>query len=196
MKGALVCRMHGGSSPQAKAKAKQRRAVGEAVREVARLGGAIDVQPLDALVGLVREAAANVQVYRMVVGRLIPDIDRDGIVLPAIEGEYVTIPERENVLVKIYDAERDRLARYSKLCLDAGVDERRVRIAEAQGQALARVVDAAVTAALSAMAAGVTGTLEEPAVRALVDGARRAAIGAADEALRGIDVGDPLAVVS
>lgn len=42
--------------------------------------------------------------------------------------------------MKLYNDERDRLARFSKLALDAGVAERQIQIAEQQGTILAQTL--------------------------------------------------------
>ena len=44
-----------------------------------------------------------------------------------------------------YGRERDRLTRTAKICIDAGIDERRIRLAEQQGQLLARVIHGILT---------------------------------------------------
>jgi hypothetical protein len=47
---------------------------------------------------------------------------------------------RRNVIVAMYDDERDRLARFSKLALDAGLERRRVELAENQAGLVATVI--------------------------------------------------------
>ncbi len=135
--------MHGGSAPQVRSAARRRLAVEEITREIGRLGMQVPVDPLDAMLEQVEEAYANVAVLRLAVAELGITVANDGAVaVPDPDGWEA----REHVLVAMYHSERDRLMRFSKLCLDAGVDERRVRLAEAQGQLLARVVQAAVDA--------------------------------------------------
>jgi hypothetical protein len=50
-----------------------------------------------------------------------------------------------NQWVILYQQERDRLVRVSKLALDAGVAERQVRLTERQAQQLAEVIRAVLT---------------------------------------------------
>ena len=199
VRGTRVCRMHSGTKPAVRRRGERRLAVQAAQREVARLGGSIDTDPLDAVLGLVREAAANVAVYRTLVADLESDVGEP-------EDETVAVGEQRiysdrgtthvaaapHIFVSMYDAERDRLAKYAKLCIDAGIDERRVRLAEVQGRALAQVIEAALTAALDSVSGEVGDGFPAEALRGVVDRARQAAIGAADAALRAVDDVSPL----
>src|SRR5205085_374032 len=56
----------------------------------------------------------------------------------ASDGEPDTF-QRE-VLLRVYNDERDRLARTAKLAIDAGVAERAVKLAEAYGEMLAQLI--------------------------------------------------------
>ena len=145
--GSTVCRMHGGSTRQVKAAAGRRVAkaaaleVAEAIRRT--LGGSLEISPLDLLIGQVREAAANVEVYRMAIEGLGVEVARDGAVaIPeqVIEFEKggTHVPARVHILVDLYNQERDRAVKYAKLCLDAGVEERLVRVAEQDAQRFGR----------------------------------------------------------
>lgn len=152
--GTTVCRTHGGLSPRTQAAARRRIALENARREIARLGGLIDIEPLDALLEMVQESAANVAAYRLAISELGIHVSgeehHEGSTGVAIASSFDDKGKRDpaapHILVAMYDTERDRLAKYSKMCLDAGVDERRVRIVEAQAQQLGAVVDAAVRA--------------------------------------------------
>jgi hypothetical protein len=154
IKGAKVCRFHGGNAPQVRAGAARRIAIQNATLLVARLGGTINIDPLDALLEMVQEAAANVAAYRLAIQELGihvgQDENREGQTGVAVASSYDDKggrdPAAPHILVNMYDAERDRLAKYSKMCIDAGVEERRVRLVEAQAQKLGAVVEAAVRA--------------------------------------------------
>lgn len=157
--GSTVCRYHGGGTRHVKQAAARRIAIQNARDLVVRLGGSIDVDPLDALLEMVKEAAWNVAAYRIALDELgihVSSADEHvaetggtkvghGVAIASSYDEKgKRDPAAPHILVAMYSSERDRLARYAKMCLDAGVDERRVRIVEAQAQQLGSVVEAAV----------------------------------------------------
>ncbi len=140
--GATVCRYHGGAASHVRRAAARRLALGEAMAELSRLGRPIDVEPAEAMLEMVREAAGNVAVYRMLVQSLHPAVDE----APGGLGDDVDALElgrglagrvdpanwkaAPHVWVELYDAEREKLVRWSKACRDAGVDERQLELAE------------------------------------------------------------------
>jgi len=133
-----VCIKHGGAAPQVRAAAQRRHAAAVARREVeqlaAKLGGSREVDSLDVIVEQVHEAAANVQVLRALVG--------DEANVRAVFDDHRR--PYTNPLLVFYNEERDRLVRFAKLALDAGVDERRVRVTEATAARLGQAFDRAV----------------------------------------------------
>ena len=135
-----MCRAHGGRAPQVQRAAARRLAVAEARDVVRGLGIMVDADPLDVLLDMVREAAGNVAAYRLAIDGLGVHVGPDGVATDAVDHEHAYHPPDVHILVKMYDSERDRLTRYAKICLDAGVDERRVRVAEGDAQRLATAV--------------------------------------------------------
>lgn len=138
-----VCMVHGGKVPHNMEAARRRIALVAIKDELDGLGGSLDVDPAMAMLAMVREAAFNVAYLRTQVAALRQGYESspgagDGIV-GRLDPENWTAAE--HVLVAMYDRERDRLVKYSKLCRDAGVEERRVRIEEEQGAWLTRTVD-------------------------------------------------------
>ncbi len=96
------------------------------------LGIPRELDPSDALVESVHEAAGNVATLRTRV--------------QAVEsGEREATAVQLAALRETYSEERDRLSRMAKLAHDAGIDERRVRLAEDQAQLIATVLAAALT---------------------------------------------------
>lgn len=152
IKGGTVCTHHGGRAPQVEKAAKRNLAKQEVVKAAARLGGSIDANPIDVLLEQVREAAANVTVLRDWIREMLKiDVDHSGaIAIPEqvvyFEKGGTHVPAAPHIMVTLYNQERDRLVKYAKLCLDAGVEERRVQLAELQGRRLSEVVKAAVEA--------------------------------------------------
>lgn len=62
-----MCRMHGGAAPQVRRKANERVARETALEQGRRLGGVVDVDPHEAILSALQEAAANVAVLRALV---------------------------------------------------------------------------------------------------------------------------------
>jgi hypothetical protein len=161
MPGLAVCRMHGGSSDVAREAGQRRVAMSEATAELVHLGGQLDVDPSEAMLAMVREAAWNVALYRRLVQLLRIDPDdppedmdegewADRVAAVAPDWQLASIAGRlspadwktgPHALVKMYDDERDKLMKWSKMCRDAGVDERMARVAEQAGSYLVRAID-------------------------------------------------------
>lgn len=172
---ATVCKWHGGAAPQVQAAAERRQMVEEARADLVRLGVSIETTPIEALEAMLWESAGNVAVLRELVSDLPahPQIIDDPEVVEQLaegqphggwlrrrqaEGGVVVLRQgiygpdhlgdgRAHVLVAMYDAERDRLARIAKDCAALGIDERRTRVAEATTERLFAAVRAAIDAA-------------------------------------------------
>lgn len=125
MRGLPVCWMHGGKSRQALKARDERLAMAEA-REL--LGIPIDVDPAEALLQQVHIAAGNEVFLRSQVQELGIDITR-----PAVLGDGV------DVHVKLWNEEREKLVRFSKVAIDAGIAERSVRIKEVEAAVMVAV---------------------------------------------------------
>lgn len=189
MTGQQVCKNHGGKAPQALAKAEHRVAVAEATRALEQLGVPVPIDPGDAVLALVAEAHGNVIFLRSRVQQLDqlqggPQGDdilaalggggKDGRDIALRGGPKIadrTDPANwkaaPHVLVTMYETWCDRLAQYSALALKAGVEERRLRIQEAE---LERVYGAVIT---SLNAAGLTPEQQEAFRVALANELRR-----------------------
>lgn len=177
VRGATVCAAHGGRAPQVRAAAARRLALGEALDELRSLGRPIEIDPAEAMLEMVYEAAGNVAVYRALVRSLDTRIDhkpghiqgkdeevddawRDelgrGIAGRVDPSNWKAAP---HIWVTLYDEERERLVRFCKLARDAGVDERRVQLAEAQGRRIGLVLQAGTSAAFALLVQLVAGGL-------------------------------------
>lgn len=150
------CKLHGGLSPNGVKHGAKLAAVAEYRNAHALgVGQEVDIDPLDALLWCVRVAATEVRYY----SAKIAELDHDDVVgnprsvktRPLSEGKdgedpSITVQEvteaavAPNIFVELRHAALDRLAKFSKMALDAGVDERRVQIAERYGEVLARLI--------------------------------------------------------
>lgn len=125
--GAYVCKWHGGNTPNARAAAAVRLATFQGAQAVAAAGPPSREQdprhPMEHLLDELRWSAAVVEALGLQVGE-----------------------DTAGAAYRAWSDERDRHARLAKLCLDAGVEERLVRITEQQVARhvalLARVIDA------------------------------------------------------
>lgn len=128
MSGQLVCAQHGGMSVQARKAAKTRIADQKARAAVAKFGLPREITPTEALLEEVKWSAGHVAWLR----EQIATFD-DG------AGPLQLAPSGK-ALLDVYGEERDRLVRISKATLEAGVEERRVQLAEAQGALVAGAI--------------------------------------------------------
>jgi len=153
------CAFHGGATPTHERAAKRELAR----RECAKLGIPIEMDPAKALLQELWECAGNVAVYRALVQRLPlhPEPDQYGgghrqRGEPGIYGWTYhasgtrTGKARPHPLVELYNDERDRLAAVAAAALKAGVEARRVQLAEAE----AAMVFDALTKTLAALGMG------------------------------------------
>lgn len=151
------CKLHGGASPNAQLTG----VVELARREAAVMGRPLDIAPGEALLQCIRIAAGEVQYASDRIAEL--DVD-DAIVgqrtvktRPLSEGkdgesptqtvEEVTVTTAADLHIWIHVRRQalDRLVNYSAVALKAGVEERRVKIAEQTGQLIANVIRGVLT---------------------------------------------------
>ena len=142
MKGQTVCSAHGGRSPQARAAGERRVAEERAAKVAARLAQPVDTDPARALLDLVSSAAGEVAYWRARVDE-IQDRDEKRLTSGLTKitegkdrGGVTTLRTVETVAAieyRMWVGAQERLARYATAALRAGVEERRVRIAEDLG---------------------------------------------------------------
>lgn len=172
VRGATVCVAHGGKARQVRKAAARRLALGEAEAELRKLGRPILVDPAEAMLAMVCEAAGNVAVLRRLVQSLDDQVDRepgevadqDGAIADgrqeqlgsglAIRTDPDNWKAAPHVWVAMYDAERERLVKWAKACRDAGVDERRVQLAEQEADLMSDALEILAEGLLAAMASG------------------------------------------
>lgn len=138
------CKLHGGSTPSH---------VAAGQRELARLametyGRPVDTNPVDALLDEVRWTAGHVAWLR----DRVRELEQDALIWGTTErvektatefaGTDVTEAAKPNVWLTLYQAERKHLLDVCKAAISAGIEERRVRLAEQQGQVIVGVIQA------------------------------------------------------
>lgn len=180
VKGATVCYIHGGGAPQVAAKA--------ALRAEVSAWGLTDehVDPAETLLRLVAQSSRRAALYSGLLERAYDgdpqfpaalagsgvaaligwkyDLARDGTAVP--------VEEAVRGLVTLEAGERDRCARFCKLAIDAGLEERRVRLAEAQGAMLVDAIERVLAAlGLSEAQRALVPTVVPAALRAIEAGA-------------------------
>ena len=145
--------MHGGKAPNAIRDGQERVALQKAVTALRKLGEKVEpwerIDPREALLDVVHQAFA----YKNAVQFLINDLsekDIDGIgtmmtIDSGIEGVgAIQVPHaggaKSVVRMKIYESALDRCARISKMALDAGIEERMVKLAEKQSETIAEII--------------------------------------------------------
>lgn len=154
--GLTVCTAHGGKNPNARAKSAKARADLAAAREVARFGRRVTVHPAEALVDLVHWTAGEVAYWREKVSELEAESGESGLTwgvtmeVDKRSGEFPGVDTTSEAKMAaayamLVDAS-NRLATYAASALRAGVDERRVQLAERQGTAIAGAVRAILEA--------------------------------------------------
>ena len=162
------CKNHGGCTPTHVKSAHME----IAKRECATLGLAVETTPADALIQEVWEACGNVEFYRGLIQELPTHPEPDVHVADDDGGHWErgdtgiygrtyhvsglpTGEAKEHILLRLYNDERKRKLEAASAALRAGVDERRVRLAEAD----ATWITAAQVQTLETM--GLAGRVEE-----------------------------------
>lgn len=140
VRGATVCAKHGGSAPQVRRKAKERVEHDRAVKAASTFGLPREVDPHSALLEELHRTAGHVAW----LGDVVANLEKDEL-WGRVGGAAGGIPEAQrSIWVQLYQDERAHLAKVAKVCVDVGIEERRVRLAEDAGRQLASVIRAIV----------------------------------------------------
>lgn len=151
VKGLQVCRMHGAGSPQSKAKRARLEQEAKAAKAAARLTIAVETDPSQALLDAVNSAAGEVAYWAAEVDKVQAEHPRQltmGVTRveqgtrDRAQVDVKTIETVPHIAYRMWVDARERLVRYATAALRAGVEERRVRVAEEQGAQLAAVIRA------------------------------------------------------
>lgn len=126
-----TCKRHMGCTPGP--------AKGAYRQMVKAMGDPVGVEPVDAIIGVIASTAGHVAWLERKIGDFkFPErakLDDDG-----VETIQFMTPNQA-AWWKIYQEERDRLVRYGEVAIRAGLAERAVRLAEAQGEMMAQAID-------------------------------------------------------
>lgn len=144
--GATRCGLHGGASPQVKRKAERVKAETIARKAMESYGQKIDINPIDALLDEVRWTAGHVAWLR----ERVQEIEQASLVwgttsmvskaATEFPGTDSTEEAKPNIWLTLYQQERKHLLDACKAAIAAGIDERRVRLAEQQGDLIVQVL--------------------------------------------------------
>lgn len=139
-----LCRFHGGNTPNGKREAQALMTV----EAVATYGSPIDTTPEQALLAEVHRTAGHVAWLRTKVGELADDdlvwgrTKVEDVGASEFTGTNTTEAAAVNVWLDLYQRERKHLVDVCKTAIAAGIAERQVRLAEAQGQLMATAIEA------------------------------------------------------
>lgn len=133
-----ACKLHGGSTPSHKTAAVKE----QARRDVALFAARRDIDPGDALLELVQWTAGEVDYWRQEVQLLEREELTWGVTKVKEGGDDrgTTEEAKPHIAYVMYTDASNRLKEYSVAALRAGVEERRVRIAEDMGRQIAGVL--------------------------------------------------------
>lgn len=129
--GSTVCRFHGaGRNTPAGKKARERLENQAAQAAVAAYGLPREVDPHTALLEELWHTAGHVAWLR----DRVQGLDEDGMYGPVGGGEHAEPRQEPHVWIRLYQEERKHLASVARDCIKAGIEERRVKLAEQQAQ--------------------------------------------------------------
>lgn len=151
-KGLAVCGSHGGATTRAKTAAKLRELEEKAWRTLKTYGQKKDTTATEALLEEVKWTAGHVAWLRERVQEIEASAeagyDQNGLVWGVVrrktggEDRGVTEEATASIWLKLYQIERAHLIRVCSEAIRAGIEERRVKLAEEHGALLAQVIRA------------------------------------------------------
>lgn len=132
-RGLTVCRYHGGNAPNAIKAGLARWSDERAEMYLRRFGQPVDTTPTEALLDTVKWAAGYVAWLR----EKVADADSDA---ELTQHSSVTGKREPSAWLDLLGTWHDKLVRACEAAIRAGIEERRVRIAEQQGALVADVI--------------------------------------------------------
>ncbi len=104
--------------------------------------GDVTIDPLESLMRMVQTAAWAERAYATVIERDLADR-----VLVEVGSDEAGYRDEPHPYLKLWNEERDRLAKMSKLAIDAGVQAKMIQVEVAKVELTAQALDAEMTAA-------------------------------------------------
>lgn len=165
IQGGAVCRTHGGALKATQIAASQRLAMMSAVGEIGDLMRECDIpeqHPIDGLLEVVRLSGSMMRLLTIKVGELDEDPQVREVLVEGKGGELSTkwVSDREgfwgldkdgqmvpHIYVQLLRVWTERYERACKTALDAGIEERRLRLAEDTSETFFQALSKAVIAA-------------------------------------------------
>jgi len=157
MRGQDICRFHGGATKKARAKAQERLTEERARTLVETYGRKIDTTATEALLDEVQWTAGHVAWLRERVQEIesaaeVQDTDGQnplvwGVTKKKTGGDDFGTTEEAtpNIWLKLYQTERVHLVKVCSEAIKAGIEERRIKLAEQQGELVAHAIRAILT---------------------------------------------------
>lgn len=177
--GGTRCGRHGGNSPKAKAAAEQRTAQQELTQQVGTLGireKYPDIDPGQALLSEIQISHAHVQWLRAKVAEIEPNELVWGItkteagIGPQGPVDTTTQEAGFHTWYQLYTREREHFAKLTTMALKAGIEARKIALAEQQGAMVARALQEIFgKLALSKQQAALLPTVVPAALRQLTE---------------------------
>lgn len=177
--GGTRCGRHGGNSPKAKAAAEQRTAQQELTQQVGTLGireKYPDIDPGQALLSEIQISHAHVQWLRAKVAEIEPNELVWGItkteagIGPQGPVDTTTQEAGLHTWYQLYTREREHFAKLTTMALKAGIEARKIALAEQQGAMVARALQEIFgKLALSKQQAALLPTVVPAALRQLTE---------------------------
>jgi hypothetical protein len=131
--GTGACKYHGGSSPT-----HLRKSWNDELDRL--LGTEFEIDPLNALLWLIRIAAGDVLFWQREILHLQNEAQQNGLRPVEALKEDTIVGEQLILAGRKYEQAQERLAKHSKQAFDAGVTERMVRAAEIYGELISKLL--------------------------------------------------------
>jgi len=133
-----VCHFHGGATPKARNAAFERRALHMSQAGMELFGPPVETSPEEALLDELHRTAGHIAWLREQIATSDPTMFAQSMWMQSRQSGYIRPDEIDNyswsaagaIWVKLYMEERKHLVEVATRCIAAGIEERRVRIAE------------------------------------------------------------------